>query len=117
MYKLKLRHYFDAAHLLYNYKGKCANLHGHRWEVLVEISVDTLDEQGMVVDFSKIKKIINQLDHCFINEHPYFVKVSPTAENIARFLHKEIVAQLNYQLSSSVTVWESPNASITYDSE
>ena len=30
--------HFDAAHYLRNYKGKCANTHGHRWEVLVKIS-------------------------------------------------------------------------------
>ena len=33
--KLKTEGYFDAAHHLVGYKGKCANVHGHRWKVVV----------------------------------------------------------------------------------
>ena len=32
MYILKTSASFDSAHFLAGYTGKCANLHGHRWE-------------------------------------------------------------------------------------
>ena len=37
MYYLKTEQSFDAAHFLKGYAGKCHNLHGHRWRVIVEI--------------------------------------------------------------------------------
>ncbi len=36
--RLQYRFHFDAAHQLPNYSGKCANLHGHRWEVEVVVN-------------------------------------------------------------------------------
>ena len=39
MYTLKTEHSFDAAHFLYGYEGKCSNIHGHRWRVVLEVSV------------------------------------------------------------------------------
>ena len=51
--------YFDAAHSLPNYKGKCSCLHGHRWKVKVGIegNIQSADsDTGMIVDFSKLKR-------------------------------------------------------------
>ncbi len=42
MYILKTRHDFDSSHFLANYDGKCANIHGHRWEVEVEVASEPL---------------------------------------------------------------------------
>jgi len=117
-YTLKLKHHFDAAHFLYDYVGKCANEHGHRWEVLVEITTSNLNKQGMVIDFTAIKKVIDKLDHCVLNDHPYFSPggISPTAENIAQYLYDDITVLIR-DCSLKVTIWESPNASITYEEE
>jgi len=43
--------YFDSAHKLPNYEGKCRFLHGHRFrlDVVVEGHVNPLT--GMVMDF------------------------------------------------------------------
>ena len=55
MFTLKSEHSFDAAHFLSGYKGKCSNIHGHRWRVTVDINSTELksDEhlRGMIVDF------------------------------------------------------------------
>ena len=60
MFTLKSEHSFDAAHFLSGYKGKCSNIHGHRWRVTVEINSAELksDEhlRGMIVDFDKLKE-------------------------------------------------------------
>ena len=88
MYFLEKKMQISAAHHLPNYPGPCHKHHGHNWNVTVHCCCkdDELDEQGMVIDFSKIKKIVNQIDHANINE---FVE-NPTAEHIAKWLCEQI---------------------------
>jgi len=54
---------FETAHVLYNYDGKCKNMHGHSYKLFVTVKgnpIDNLDDSknGMVVDFGDIKKIV-----------------------------------------------------------
>ena len=54
---------FETAHVLYNYDGKCRNMHGHSYKLFVTVKgtpVDNLEDakNGMVVDFGDIKKIV-----------------------------------------------------------
>ncbi len=44
---------------------KCARLHGHNWFVTVRIEAE-VGKDGMVVDFLKVKEVIDKLDHRFI---------------------------------------------------
>lgn len=110
MYTLKLKHHFDAAHWLTNYKGPCADLHGHSWVIEVEINTTEL-KNDMVVDFKMLKEVIDKLDHTCINQK---VKFNPTAENLAKYLHDQVIKLINPLDIVVVTVWESPGASITY---
>lgn len=74
MYTLKTEHSFDAAHFLYGYEGKCSNIHGHRWRVVLEVSGEELTDEGqmrgMLIDFGDLKKDLKEemdyLDHCLI---------------------------------------------------
>lgn len=85
MYYVKKRLEISAAHRLdLPYESKCTNLHGHNWIITVECRAKTLNESGMVVDFTKIKEIISgKLDHAILNEVFDF---NPTAENMARWI-------------------------------
>ena len=60
MYYLKTEQSFDSAHFLHGYSGKCANIHGHRWRIVVTIKSDKLlddpQNNGMIIDFSDLKK-------------------------------------------------------------
>lgn len=105
---LRFKHYFDASHQLLDYAGACGQLHGHRWQVEVVIETEQL-KNGMVVDFNVLESIINELDHSHLNDKLNF---NPTAENIAKYLKEKIDQETG--LESQVTVWESPQASITY---
>ena len=55
MYILKTEASFDSAHFLSGYDGKCSNLHGHRWRIVLEVQTDELKDdlqhKGMYVDF------------------------------------------------------------------
>jgi 6-pyruvoyltetrahydropterin/6-carboxytetrahydropterin synthase len=109
-YILKLTHSFQSAHKILNHPGACATLHGHRWTVEVTIATDELNDD-MVVDFDRLKAIIDQFDHKNLNE---VVDFNPTAENLAKHLKEKIDRETG--LISEITLWESPEAAITYKS-
>lgn len=112
MYTLKLEHQFSAAHqLTHAYSKECNDfLHGHNWKVQVNIQVEELVNE-MVIDFKKLKEIINQLDHKNLNN---ILDFEPTAENIVKFLQQKIKKELIQEGKVIVTVWEADKASISY---
>ena len=89
MFIVKKRMEIAGAHRLnLNYESKCANLHGHNWIVTVWCKSQTLDANGMVMDFTNIKrKVQDKLDHKFLND---VVPFNPTAENIAKWVYNQI---------------------------
>jgi len=120
VYEIKVKSTFSSAHNLRGYKGKCERLHGHNWTVEASVSSDKLDKSGMVCDFTMLKKALNSvlegLDHAYLNNNPYFKKVNPSSENIAKYIYDRLCKKLsaiNYQLSA-VTVWENEGSSATY---
>ena len=62
-YRIYKAVHFDASHRLMHYRGKCANLHGHRWKVEVWISGAVDEVSGILVDYNTIKSIIERFDH------------------------------------------------------
>ena len=103
--KLVIKHHFDAAHYLLGYKGKCANLHGHRWVVEITITGDKNEETGMLVDFAEIKEAIDCYDHKSLNE----IFSNPTAENIAEGLKRHIRNLNSHIHHVNIKLWESPD--------
>ena len=89
MFIVKKRMEIAGAHRLnLNYESKCANLHGHNWIVTVWCKSQTLDANGMVMDFTHIKREVqDKLDHKFLND---VVEFNPTAENIAKWVCEQI---------------------------
>ena len=86
---------FDAAHHLHNYEGKCKNLHGHTYRVILGISGYT-DHRGIVIDFGDIKVMWKQieayLDHHYINET--LPPMNTTAENIVVWIYEQLTEAL-----------------------
>ena len=117
MYQLRVESTFSAAHNLRAYKGKCEELHGHNWKVEIYLVQDELDKAGMVMDFKIIKMRLNQvlelLDHKYFNRIPYFRKVNPTSENIARYIFDKLKIKL--PALKTVTVWENATCAATYE--
>ena len=49
---------FCYGHRLLNYPGKCRHLHGHNGRVVITFEASGLDDRGMVLDFSEIKRMV-----------------------------------------------------------
>lgn len=120
MYRLKVVTSFAAAHNLNNYQGECENLHGHNWRVEVSVTASELDKAGLCIDFkilkAQTKDLLNTLDHKYLNELPQFKGLSPSSENIAKFVFMELAKRLNdgNVKVEMVTVWESDFACASY---
>ncbi|MEA2040843.1 MAG: 6-carboxytetrahydropterin synthase QueD, partial [Thermodesulfobacteriota bacterium] len=113
MYKLKVISQFAAAHSLRNYDGDCEKLHGHNWKIEVQVTGSKLGKDGLLIDFRVVKhatkKILDRLDHGFLNELEPFRTLNPSSENIACYLFKALSRELNSEVIkvSEVTAWES----------
>lgn len=120
MYRVSVRHHFDAAHYLRDYCGKCENLHGHRFLVVVTLEAKELDKAGMAYDFTKLKghmdALLDRYDHGCLNEIAPFDRINPSSENIAATIFGELQPQLEETAVSisAVEVWESPDSWATY---
>jgi 6-pyruvoyltetrahydropterin/6-carboxytetrahydropterin synthase len=101
---------FDAGHRIPNHNSQCRHLHGHRYAIEITLSgniitTEGVSEQGMVMDFSDVKRIakervVGAWDHAFLvyrgdamvldflNTIPghktVVLDVVPTAENLAK---------------------------------
>ncbi len=120
MYELFIKTHFSAAHHLRNYEGKCANQHGHNWQVDVYCQCTELNDVGMGIDFVDLKAAVNatldKLDHTDLNELDYFKEHNPTSENLAKYLFDILSSQLNDSRVriSKVTIFETPTCGATY---
>ena len=138
MYTLKTEASFDSAHFLAGYEGKCSNIHGHRWKIIVEVSKEVLSNEiqtrGMVVDFgtlkSDLRQLADQLDHALIIEKDS-LKLStlqalleegfrvitfefrPTAENFSKYIYDEMQNK-GYPVKQ-VVVYETPENGAAYE--
>ncbi len=122
---------FCYGHRLLNYEGKCRHLHGHNGKAVITLSAESLDQLGMVMDFSRLKRVVGgwideRLDHKMLlhrddpilpylrqqGESVYVLDVNPTAENIARLIF-EFTAQQGFPVVE-VKLWETESCSATY---
>ena len=98
-----------ARRLCLTYESKCSHLHGHNAIVTVYCKSETLNENGMVVDFSTVKDIVKGLlDHQYVNDK---VDFNPTAENLARWICEQVPN------CYKVTFQESRDNIATYEKE
>ena len=84
MYKIQKTFEICGSHnLRLNYESPCQRLHGHNWKSTVYMRAKYLDDNGMVFDFTHIKKRIHDVfDHQNLND---LVQFNPTAENLAAY--------------------------------
>ncbi|HWB14075.1 MAG TPA: 6-carboxytetrahydropterin synthase [Pirellulales bacterium] len=122
---------FCYGHRLLNYDGKCRYLHGHNGRAVIVIEAERLDDRGMVLDFSDIKRVVagwidDNLDHRMIlhrddpaipmlkelGEPMFLMDTNPTAENIAKLIY-DFTVEHGFPIVEA-RLWETPNCFATY---
>jgi 6-pyruvoyltetrahydropterin/6-carboxytetrahydropterin synthase len=128
MYEITVESHIDAAHYLRGYQGKCENLHGHRYKIVVKVSADKLNDIGLAYDFTDLKKHLNDIlaryDHTCLNDVPPFDKLNASSENLAATVYKELKKSLDAARDKeaaktdvkiiSTSVFETPYQGVTY---
>lgn len=106
MFKVSKRLEIAGSHnLSLDYESKCENLHGHNWIIQIFVEAEKLDSNGMVLDFTHIKKEIHDfLDHKYLNE---LFDFNPTAENIAYWIAHKVSGMREEAACYKVSVQES----------
>lgn len=131
MYRVTREIHFCYGHRLLHHDGKCRHLHGHNGRAVIALQADTLDKLGMVVDFSRIKRVVSAwiddaLDHKMIlhqddpllpllrqqGEPVHALDVNPTAENLARLIY-DYTASQGFPVVE-VQLWETEHCFATY---
>ncbi|MGB5893495.1 MAG: 6-carboxytetrahydropterin synthase [Ignavibacteriaceae bacterium] len=101
--------HWEMGHRLPEHFGLCKNIHGHSYKMIVKFEGE-LDEQGMVIDFYDVEKIIapiiDKLDHAFmvkdddklsleflekLNSKKVVVNFESTVENICKYISDKII--------------------------
>ncbi len=132
MYRVTCQIDFCYGHRLLNYAGKCRYLHGHNGRAVISIGAEALDQRGMVLDFTDIKREVSawidqNLDHRMIlneadpvvpflremGEPMFLLPQNPTAETIARLIHEAATAR-GFPIEA-VQLWETPRCYATYE--
>ena len=121
MFELTVEIQFSAAHRIEGHPGPCAHLHGHNYHVAVTVAGDQLGNQGMLLDFGRLKdicrEVIDPLDHSFLNDLPPFSSTNPSAEALAQHIFRGVAANLPSDTGirlARVTVRESDTSAATY---
>jgi len=122
---------FCYGHRLLDYDGKCRHLHGHNGRAVITLAAAGLDELGMVMDFSRLKRVLGNwidenLDHKMLlhkddpalphlralDEPVFVMDANPTAENIARLIY-DYTAKQGFPVVE-VQLWETATCRASY---
>lgn len=115
MYKIRKLFKLEFAHCLSScYSDECKNVHGHSYKIEIIINSLSLNEDGMVIDFKKLKEIVNRIilskfDHslvlhntpemnkmvtALVGQNVIVADYNPTAENMAKAFHEKLAPVL-----------------------
>ena len=120
MFKLIVKKEFSSAHILVGHPGACKRMHGHNWVVEAKVEGEQINKIGMVIDFKDIKNelenIISRLDHQYLNDLEPFMENNPTAENISKYIYKELSKNINTDniKVSEIKLWETNSSAVIY---
>ena len=116
MYTLKSKHRIYASHYLKDQGGRCERLHGHQYEIILTIQKEELDYKNMIIDTYELESIFNNfigVDHLHLND--FMNTENPTMEFMSKYFYEHLKEDIDGLIS--VTVFETPEASVTYESQ
>src|SRR5436309_243728 len=107
---------FEAAHRLPLHRGKCFNLHGHRYRFTVSLELPIDPGTGMTLDFADVIAVVQEnvlaaWDHRNLND---FLE-NPTAENIVVGIWQRLSGPLPGL--TEIELWETEDSGVVYRGE
>jgi 6-pyruvoyltetrahydropterin/6-carboxytetrahydropterin synthase len=109
--KIAKEFHWEMGHRLPEHFGKCKNIHGHSYRMIVELE-GSLNGNGMIMDYYDLKKlvapVIEELDHAFmvyredkeiisflesVKSKKVIVGFQSTVENICKYILAELSRQ------------------------
>jgi 6-pyruvoyltetrahydropterin/6-carboxytetrahydropterin synthase len=111
--RVRRRFRFEAAHRLPRHPGKCRELHGHSYALLVTVELPVDPESGMGIDFADLKaivrrEVVDHLDHRCVND----LIENPTAELMAEWMWRRLVEHLPGLVE--IELHETEDSSVVY---
>lgn len=120
MYRIAVEREFCAAHAI-RIRGEVEPIHGHNWLVRVDITGEALDDDGLLVDFHRVERVLGDIVGVFhnhsLNDVPPFDRTNPTAEHVARHIAERLAALAGFRPGvriEAVSVREAPGCVATY---
>ncbi|HEX4823111.1 MAG TPA: 6-carboxytetrahydropterin synthase QueD [Candidatus Polarisedimenticolaceae bacterium] len=104
---------FEAAHRLPHHPGKCRELHGHSYRLVVAVDRPVEAASGMAIDFGDLKaivrrEVVDRVDHRSLND----LLDNPTAEVIAAWAWERLHPHLDGL--AEIELWETEDCSVVY---
>jgi 6-pyruvoyltetrahydropterin/6-carboxytetrahydropterin synthase len=94
MYQLNVESEFSAAHFCRIIPVRANVFHGHNWKIRLTVGAKKVDESGMAMDLADVRELLETclepLDHQILNEVAPFDQMTPTSENMARYIYEWI---------------------------
>ena len=119
MFTVSVETHFWASHQLALPDGSKEPLHHHNWVVTANLSSDKLDSMGFVMDFYRLKamvdKTIAEFDNVPLDSIDYFRRNNPSAENVAKYIFDKLEPKLPGGVElRSIRVVEEPGCSAKF---
>ncbi len=116
MFTVSVETHFWASHQLTMPDGSKEPAHHHNWSVRAEVGAEKLNSSGFVIDFLKLRKmldnIVAQFDNITLEKIGYFQQNNPSAENVAKYIYEKLESKLPNGLKvQSIRITEGPNYS------
>jgi 6-pyruvoyltetrahydropterin/6-carboxytetrahydropterin synthase len=110
---VRRRFRFEAAHQLPQHPGKCRELHGHSFELVIGVERAVDPASGMTMDFADLKAVVERevlvrVDHRYLND---FIP-NPTAELTAVWIWQRLAESLPGLVE--VELFETRDCSVVY---
>ncbi|MGB8226557.1 MAG: 6-carboxytetrahydropterin synthase [Sedimentisphaerales bacterium] len=97
MYRITVTTNFRASHQL-KFADMTESYHTHDWKAEAAVGGESLDDDGLLLDFNKLKKILEsivcRLDGRKLEDLKCFENTNASAENVARYIYDSIKSQL-----------------------
>ncbi len=119
MFTISVETHFRASHQLILPDGSKESSHYHEWSVTADVSSNTLNNIGIVMNFHKLRELLDNLlaefDNTALERISHFQQNNSTAENVAKYIYDKLGPKLPKGVKlQNIKVVEEPGCSAKF---